>query len=296
MANKETVCILGATGFIGSHLYKHLNTPSVAFNTIGTTRRSKHDPELKYVDVLEKNSLEHFLCMTDPEYLVISAGTKDIVFCEKNPEFAHMLNTRPVLWILDSIQKNNLKTNIIFISSDYVFDGNSCFYHEQSHPNPKTIYGKTKFEAEQLLLSQSHCSFKIVRTAAVQGKGARFYDYVLSALIKDTKIDVFNNTYFSPTPITLFSKVIETLLSNYATISDKIIHIVGDIRCTRYELALMYFRMAKRNPSKIIPVSVDLLSTGFQKDLSLHPSAFTKEQQKDTVYNYLSQLVEEDLL
>lgn len=44
---------------------------------------------------------------------------------------------------------------MIYISTDYVFDGTKPPYSESDTPNPLNMYGKTKLQGEQVTLEAS---------------------------------------------------------------------------------------------------------------------------------------------
>jgi dTDP-4-dehydrorhamnose reductase len=51
---------------------------------------------------------------------------------------------------------NEFKGHFIQISTDYIFDGNNGPYSEADIPNPISVYGQTKWEADQYLESTTH--------------------------------------------------------------------------------------------------------------------------------------------
>ncbi len=48
---------------------------------------------------------------------------------------------------------------MIYISTDYVFDGTKPPYSEADTPNPLNTYGKTKLQGEQVTLESSQGKF-----------------------------------------------------------------------------------------------------------------------------------------
>jgi dTDP-4-dehydrorhamnose reductase len=91
---------------------------------------------------------------------------------------------------------------IIQISSDYVFDGRSGPYDEQSRPNPVSYYGKSKLAAENALLS-SPVEAIVARTQVLYGTGydvrQNFVSWVLSQLEKGAPFRVVDDQKGNPT-------------------------------------------------------------------------------------------------
>jgi dTDP-4-dehydrorhamnose reductase len=86
--------------------------------------------------------------------------------CEKEQEKCYELNVAAVNTLIQICQQYNIR--LIHLSTDFIFDGLNGPYSETDKPNPLSFYGKSKWEAEQLLINSS-CSFAIIRTIIVYG-------------------------------------------------------------------------------------------------------------------------------
>ena len=62
-------------------------------------------------------------------------------------------------------------THLVHLSTDFVFDGQSGPYTEEDVPNPLSVYGHSKADAEQIV-SQYAGPWSIVRTVLVYGLAA----------------------------------------------------------------------------------------------------------------------------
>jgi dTDP-4-dehydrorhamnose reductase len=68
---------------------------------------------------------------------------------------------------------------LVQVSTDYVFSGDSPIaYREQDEPKPRSVYGRTKFEGEERVLSTLPDSL-IVRTSWLFGRGRNFIVAIL---------------------------------------------------------------------------------------------------------------------
>lgn len=52
--------------------------------------------------------------------------------------------------------------SVIYISTDYVFDGKNPPYKETDTPNPLNKYGKSKLEGEKVTLAEGKCKFFVL--------------------------------------------------------------------------------------------------------------------------------------
>jgi dTDP-4-dehydrorhamnose reductase len=88
----------------------------------------------------------------------------------------------------------------ILYSTDYVFDGSkSDPYVESDKPNPLNVYGKSKLEAEQLVLKENPLSI-VLRTSWVYGShGQNFLRTMLKVMAERSEVRVVNDQWGAPT-------------------------------------------------------------------------------------------------
>jgi len=290
----KTISIIGASGFIGNSMFNFFKT-SLGNNFIvkGTCFPDKINDNYVFLDITQSKSLENYLGKNNDDFIILLAGTKDVARCQEDYGYAYRLNTRPVECIVESIAKVDLKTKVIFFSTDYVFDGEKGNYKDIDKPNPKTNYGKTNLLSEKIL-SNSGVDFKILRTSSVMGKGGTFFDWITKAIKSDKEIKLFSNAVFSPTPIRFLNEITKKLILNYESLKEKILHIAGEKKISRYELGLLLSSLVKTGKSRLIPESADFSNSSFQKDLSLIRSDFVKANQEKKFEQYMQEEITND--
>mgnify|MGYP003958814473 CR=1 FL=1 len=97
-----------------------------------------------------------------PDVVIHAAGTKDIKFCENNKKKAYQINAN----LVENITKTFQDSLIIYISTDYVFDGKAYKpYCEEFRTNPNSVYGKTKLDGELQMQSINPYNSIIIRTS-----------------------------------------------------------------------------------------------------------------------------------
>jgi dTDP-4-dehydrorhamnose reductase len=71
--------------------------------------------------------------------------------CEAAPDWACDINVEHVRRVLAALPP---RTRLVYVSSDHVFGGDGV-YDEASSPCPISIYGRTRLDAEELVLARS---------------------------------------------------------------------------------------------------------------------------------------------
>ena len=140
---------------------------------------------------------------------------------------------------------------MVYISTDYVFDGNSEKpYREFDQTNPQSVYGLTKLHGEEMvrrILGRHY----IVRTAWLYGEGNNFVRTMLNLAAKQDTLRVVNDQVGTPTSTVDLTKVIFRLLESdaYGTY-----HASCQGQCSWYEFACEIFRQAGKDV-KVLPVT-----------------------------------------
>jgi dTDP-4-dehydrorhamnose reductase len=206
--------------------------------------------------------------------------------CEKDRDQCWLLNTTAVGYIVDLCKEFN--TRLIHISTDFIFDGEAGPYTEKATPNPLSWYGKSKLEAENIIMT-SGIPYSIARTMLVLGvvpdmSRSNLVLWAKGALEKGQKINVVNDQYRCPT---LAEDLAEGVV--LMTMKDKngIYNISGPDMHSIYELVEMVADHWKLDKSLINAVSSSTLNqpakrppkTGFiilkaQSEIGYRPHTF----------------------
>lgn len=287
---KPVISVIGASGFLGSALMPELKKSYPDYDVKGTFYNHNISGDLEYLDICDKELLKKYMLTLKPEFLFLIAGSKDLKRCEEDYDYAYRINTRPTIDIVDIIEEYKLDTHLFFFSTDYVFDGVTGHYTDQDLPNPGTNYGKSNYDAEKYLLD-SPVSYTIIRTSAVMGRGSRFFDWLLAAFKSGQELDLFDDVYFTPTPLSLVIDI-SIILINSISNAPAIIHLVGSHSYSRYEFGLKLASLLKVSDKvKIVPSkSVDI----FQKNLTMVQSEITRLNQHQNIDSFILESAQSD--
>ena len=197
------VLIIGASGFIGRHVVRRLSdTPG---HEVAGTFRSRvpgDDSNSWYqVELTEAAALEQVFQSAQPDVVVHLAAMADVGTAERNPERATAVNVSATSAIARLGDRHGAR--MVFVSTEYVFNGQRGYYREDEIPSPTTHYGRTKLEAEQAVANLAS-DWSILRTSIVYGwpePGQRNFapwllDRLRSGQPYDARTDVFRTPVY----------------------------------------------------------------------------------------------------
>jgi dTDP-4-dehydrorhamnose reductase len=222
------VTIFGASGLLGKALTREWNQDAVT----GFTSRD--------ADIRDASRVLEVVRDTRPEWIVLSAAYTDVDGCESNPELAFAVNRDGAVSVARAARE--VGARLMFLSSDYVFDGKKTTPYEISDSrNPQSVYGRTKAEAEITLLDLiPHCC--ILRTSWLFGVGGKcFPDTILKLASSRPALDVVNDQRGSPTYVVDLARSIISLCRENA---EGIIHVTNAGDCTWFEFAQQIMQSA----------------------------------------------------
>ncbi len=184
--DKHTILILGASGFLGSAIYKELCSYFKTFGTYHT--QNKH---------FEKN--KHFFQYAveeDDIYEILEAVKPTIIISALRGDFSAQVIAHK--HIAEYIMEH--KTWLIFLSSANVFDAYSKYpSYEDDKTLSHSIYGHFKIKIENMLLRLPKKQTTILRLPMVFGsQSPRILD-VLQNLKDNEPVEVFPNLIINVT-------------------------------------------------------------------------------------------------
>ncbi len=182
MSNGKTILVTGASGLLGSSLRTRLDD----MGAVVATGFSNATTGLLPADLRDAEALKGLVEEVKPDVVVHSAAYRDPDFCEEHPEEAFRLNVAPVEQFCELLPES---MPLLFISSDYVFEGVAPPYREEDERHPVNEYGRLKVEAEDLVLQRE--AGLVLRIPLLIGAGPTWessgFIYKTVAQIQDPK-------------------------------------------------------------------------------------------------------------
>ncbi|MEM1860564.1 MAG: sugar nucleotide-binding protein, partial [Metallosphaera sp.] len=130
---------------------------------------------------------------------------------------------------------------LVYISTDYVFDGTRGDYREEDETNPVNIYGLTKLEGEKLV---SDVDSLVVRTSTPYGSNPasgkdNFALWLLKRLKAGERVNALVDQVTSPTLNTNFSLMLREAVDKRIK---GVLHLAGRSQVSRYDFSLALAR------------------------------------------------------
>jgi|TARA_B100000780_G_C21083091_1_gene436243 dTDP-4-dehydrorhamnose reductase len=222
--------VIGASSYIGKHLIKMYRKKFP--DCIGTFFKNKSSAN-KYFNLHNSSIKKLKLLETGHESVIITAAQPNIGFCEKNKKLSYDLNVKAPLRIIKDLSKTSIK--IIFLSSDYVFQGNKGNNSDYDKTNPTTIYGKQKKEVEEKIkkISKDITILRLGKIFGLKKNDNTLLDQPAKLLSKKKDVLAATDQYFCPTLINDLTDVINKIqLSNLKGI----INVCSNEIWSRYDL------------------------------------------------------------
>lgn len=147
---QKKLFLTGASGLLGRAVYKQfVDSNWVVYGTAFTRCNSY----LHKVDITSAGLVAEAIKDFKPDFIIHCAAQRFPDLVEKDPVGANKLNVDATSYIITAAAE--MKVPVLYISTDYVFDGTSPPYEVSDKPNPINEYGKTKLKGEGITLKNS---------------------------------------------------------------------------------------------------------------------------------------------
>ena len=257
--------VVGGSGLLG---YKVAELAVGEFETFATY--NFRSVELQGCNFLKLNKCDRSATLAlvkkiKPDVVIDTAALHNVDYCETHRDEAWKVNVEGTRNVADACKEISAK--MIFISTDYVFDGKKGFYNEKDASNPLHFYAKTKLEGETIV-KEADIDYAIARPSVIygwnpselaglrssSGKSMNFVIWVLNELRSGEEIKIVTDQYSSPT---LADNLAEVLLALSKSQRKEVYHTAGKTCINRFNFAKKIAEIFDLNGSLIKPVTSD---------------------------------------
>lgn len=235
------------------------------------------------MDITEREQVFKVVLDYCPDVIIHCAAWTLVDQAEEMIDKVNLINVEGTKNLVDVSIELGIK--IIYISTDYVFDGTKDTpYLESDQPNPKSVYGRTKYEGElEVLRNPKHF---IARVSWVFGiNGHNFIETMLKLAKTRDEVNVVCDQVGSPTYTVDLARV---LIDMSCTSKYGVYHINNDGYCSWADLARYIFE------SNHLTVLVNSVSTddyiklmGIKQAYRPRNSRLSKEKLKSEGFSML---------
>ena len=187
---------------------------------------------------IDLDSVEHLAQVFDESgtnIVLHTAGYTNIEACEASPSRAWHINVNLANNVAEACAK--LRLPLIHISTDHLYAGHEPMLDEFCVLKPLNVYGKTKAEAEVLVL-ESHPDSLVIRTNFFGwGSSYRqsFSDMIISSLRSGKELKLFTDVYYTPILAETLASAVHDLVKLKAS---GVVNVVGGERISKYNFGI----------------------------------------------------------
>ncbi len=233
------VLVTGVKGQLGYDVVNELNKRGHI--AVGT--------DIEEMDITDAISVDKVIKESSPDAVIHCAAYTAVDAAEDNVDLCRKINADGTQNIANVCKELDIK--MIYISTDYVFDGEGERpWEPDDNRTPLNVYGQTKYEGE-LAVQNTLDKYFIVRIAWVFGvNGKNFIKTMLNLGKTRDSLTVVNDQFGSPTYTYDLARLLVDMVE---TEKYGIYHATNEGICTWYEFACEIFRQAGMNV-KVSPV------------------------------------------
>lgn len=245
----KKVAVTGADGLVGSRIVELLNEK---YALIPLSSRD--------MDITNRDMVNERLTSLSYDAILHLAGYTNVDGAEKEKELAYRINELGTKNLVEvaSFQKKQF----IYISTDFVFDGNTPPYVETSEPHPISTYGDSKYRGE-LAVGKNGMIVRIAYPYRAQFDKKKDIVRILQSLLAAGKpLSMIDDSLMVPTFIDDIAHGLGYLIDHY---DPTVFHLVGKDALTPFSLAQHIARTFKLDASLISKTTYDAYFTGKAK-------------------------------
>jgi dTDP-4-dehydrorhamnose reductase len=172
--------VTGASGLLGRAVMNELKEQTT-LSVTGTAFRRAKEPMMK-LDLTNCNALKEMIRMIKPGIIIHAAAERRPDVSQRDPDYTRELNVTATRCLATAA--NEIGAWVVYMSTDYVFDGAAPPYAPGSKTNPLNFYGKSKLDGERALWD-STSSACVLRVPVLYGAVESLDESPITVIAKD---------------------------------------------------------------------------------------------------------------
>ncbi|MBY0528181.1 MAG: SDR family oxidoreductase [Gemmataceae bacterium] len=238
--------VTGASGQLGAYLLRELAEHNVEVHAWSGRSKGKR---LVPMDLADRDAVAKAFEMLRPAVVIHAAALSTVAECHREPDRASAINVSGSALLTQLSAQHAAR--LIHVSTDMVFDGEQGNYTENDAPNPCSMYGRTKAEAERIVLANPHAA--VARLSLLFGPTligrSSFFDGQLTALRERKPMPLFVDEWRTPLSLRGAARALIALAKSDFTGR---IHLGGPERMSRLEMGQRLAAFLKQDASVFV--------------------------------------------
>lgn len=230
------ILITGASGLLGAYLLREACQSSDQVHGWSGSRQAEFfGIPVKPVDLTKPQLVASALDEVDPEVILHTAALARVADCQQDPRRARQVNVEGSETLVEQASRKGAR--LLLVSTDLVFDGEKAPYRERDEARPLSVYGRTKRQAEQVVLGYAGAA--VVRVGLLFGPSLNgqpsFFDQQVTALRNGRPITLYADEWRTPLAL---STAATALLAIARSSFRGLLHLGGPERMSRLEMGM----------------------------------------------------------
>jgi dTDP-4-dehydrorhamnose reductase len=244
------IFVTGGSGMLGHRFMRLASAHHQVFGSYHSHPVTITGCSLYGLDITNEAEVRSCFGLVQPEVVVHTAALTDVDECQKFPDKARRINGEGTAIVARVAQ--GLGALLVYISTDYVFNGSTGGYRESAAPDPVNEYGRSKLFGEQS--ARENCSrVAIIRTTMFGLKlppRIGMMESMVAALRDGKPMTRFVDQYFTPLYTGQLSEVILHIAQRALT---GLFHVGSADKVSRLEFCKQVAEVFGLSDSQILP-------------------------------------------
>jgi dTDP-4-dehydrorhamnose reductase len=238
---RHDILIAGGDSFVGSAVAEYLSQCGHQV-TASTRRRGQIGKDTPFLDL----ACPQTSALPAAEVVILAAAIARLADCEADPAHTRRVNVDGALALAGHYADRGAQ--VIFLSTDKVFDGVKPRRRREEATCPTTVYGRQKAAAEAGVLK--HSNGAVVRLSKVLSRESELMQGWRTDLAAGRAITPFHDLRLAPVTLAGVAALIEKVIADRAT---GIFHCTGAEDRSYAELALAMVTHRGDDPGLVRP-------------------------------------------
>ncbi len=266
--------VTGESGLLGN---KIVELASKNFAVIPVHNTKPLNPNSLRIDITNSREVFRVFERIGPDFVVHAASQTNVDKCETDREESWKINVEGSRNIAVACDEQSAR--LVYISTDYVFNGEKGNYVEEDETDPINYYGFTKLEGEKQVAGACQ-NYAILRTSVIYGWHPwklNFATWALTSLEQGKEIMVVEDHYNTPT---LADNLAEIVIEVVKRDLQGLYHASGSERTSRFRFALRLAESFNLDQKLVKPIRMAQLSSWIARrprDSSLNTDKLQKQ-------------------